>query len=347
MGIKAKVGFYPSWWFRNYGISFGRDFFWNPDYRVDAQLKMQRILHERFGDVGMGSADPQPEGYIDYGMVLLPEIFGCEVVFEDEAQPWAIPMNLSEEQVMQLEVPDLLSSPVMRRMVDQLSYLEEKYGRVTGSLNPTGVQNLALKLRGEELYIDYYTNPEVAEKVLEVSTEAILQLGRYLRDRLGILAPAVTPMAPEDMFIEPNCTLAQVSNDTFERFLLRHESRLAEELHPFGIHHCGNGDELVPGYAKIPHLDFLEVGPKTDLRRLREFMPRVHINARVDPVRMLNEAEEVIRADVREIVDTGGPLELLSVDAVGCDFGTPDANVRAMLQEAKAYSEQVTKEGVR
>ena len=54
--IPLGVGFYPDWWFANYGISFGREYYYSPEYRVDAQAKMQKALYERFGDVGLGNA---------------------------------------------------------------------------------------------------------------------------------------------------------------------------------------------------------------------------------------------------------------------------------------------------
>jgi hypothetical protein len=43
-------------------------------------------------------------------MVMLPYIFGCEIVYEDGALPWAMPLNLSEDEVMKLEVPDIFNS---------------------------------------------------------------------------------------------------------------------------------------------------------------------------------------------------------------------------------------------
>ena len=90
---------------------------------------------------------------------MLPAVFGCEIVFKD-ALPWAMPLNLSEDEVMKLEVPDLLQASPMTAMMRQIDYLQEKYGRVVGDINTTGVQNLALKLRGDQLYIDYFENPE-------------------------------------------------------------------------------------------------------------------------------------------------------------------------------------------
>lgn len=316
----------------------GREYFHNPAYRVEVNLKQQKYLYERFGHLDMGRANPAPEPLIDYGMVLLPEVFGCEVVFEDDALPWAMPLNLSDQEIMDLEVPDVINSPPMQRLITQMDCLQSKYGRISGSINPTGVQNLALKIRGDQLYIDYFENPELAHKVLSVSTQAILQLTAYMKKRTGILAPGVTPMARPEIFVTPNCTVFQISNETFETYILQYENMLAEAYPPFGIHHCGSGDEVSQGYAKVKNLVFLEVGPNTDLVSLRQLMPEVHINARVDPVRMLNCTPEEIAGDVRHLIDTGGPLDKLSIDAVGCDYGTPDQNVEAMLKTAREYS---------
>ncbi|QGP91571.1 Uroporphyrinogen decarboxylase [Neomoorella glycerini] len=336
--INAKVGFYPSWWYKNYGISYNRQYYYDPDYRVDAFQKQQRILYERFGDVGMGKPDPEPEPFIDYGMVLLPEVFGCEVKFFDDAIPWAVPANLSEEEIFQLKVPDITQAYPMTEIIKQMDYLEQKYGRVTGNINTTGVLNLGLKIRGDQLYIDFFENPDLVHHLFNICTETIIQLARYVKSRTGTLASSVTPMAPPEMYVLPDCTVVQISRQAFEEFVLPYENRLSATLQPFGIHHCGKADHMLEGYAKVNNLSFLEVGPMTDLKRLRELMPDVFVNARIDPVRMLNCSPEEIAGDVKRIIDIGAPYDKLSIDAVGCDYGTPDANVRAMLKTAREYS---------
>lgn len=336
--INAKVGFYPSWWFKQYGISYNQQYYQDPGYRVDVFVKQQKILHERFGDLGLGCADPEPYPFVDYGMCLLPEVFGCRIVFADDALPWAMPANLSEKEIYRLEVPDVVNSPPMRALIKQMDYLESRYGRVTGNINPTGILNLGLKIRGDQLYTDFFENPDLVHRVMEIATQAIIQLATYVKKRTGTLASSVTPMAPPEMFVAPNCTVAQISNQSYEAYILPYENRIAETFQPFGIHHCGLGDPVLEGYSKVKNLSFLEVGPRTDLLKLRSLMPDVHVNARVDPIRMLNCTPEEIADDVRRIVDTGGPLEKLSIDAVGCDYGTPDENVRAMLGTARDYS---------
>ena len=46
----------------------------------------------------LATLDPSPKPLITFGMVMLPAIFGCEIVFKDGALPWAMPLNLSKEE---------------------------------------------------------------------------------------------------------------------------------------------------------------------------------------------------------------------------------------------------------
>ena len=94
--IPLGVGFYPDWWHKHYGIGFGREYYFDPEKRVEARLAMDRKLYERFGEVGLGTPNPEPTPLITFGMVMLPAIFGCEIVFDDNALPWAMPSRVPE-----------------------------------------------------------------------------------------------------------------------------------------------------------------------------------------------------------------------------------------------------------
>jgi hypothetical protein len=212
--IPLGVGFYPDWWYKNYGISFGEQYYHDPDYRVDAQAKMQVILHERFGDVGLGNPAPSPKPLITYGMVMLPAIFGCEIVFKDEALPWAMPLNLSKEECDKLIRPDLKTASPMKEMLEQVTHLKDKYGKVVGDINTTGVQNLALKLRGDEFYIDIYEDPEFCHRLLHFCSQCMIDLWKLVYPITGTGAMDVTPMCDPEIFCVPNCTVEQISGDT-------------------------------------------------------------------------------------------------------------------------------------
>ena len=304
--IPLGVGFYPDWWHKNYGVSFGRGSYFNPERRIEARLEMDKRLYERFGDVGLGNPNPEPKPFITFGMVMLPAIFGCEIVFKDDALPWAMPRNLSDDEIEKLEAPDLVNSFPMTEMVKQIDYLQNKCGKVVGDINTTGVQNLALKLRGDQLYIDYYENPELARHLLEICAKSIIQLFQYVYKITGTGALDVTPMADPRLYILPNCTIEQISGDIFEEFLLQYDNQIADACHPVGIHHCGSVNHVMGGYSKVRHLKFVEIGFGSDVKRAREvFGPDVAINARINPVLMKNGTTEEVAAEVRNLIDQG------------------------------------------
>ncbi|MFN2105826.1 MAG: hypothetical protein ACK2UJ_13195, partial [Candidatus Promineifilaceae bacterium] len=62
--IPVELVFNPNWWYRTAGISFDESFYFDPTMRIRNDVIMRRVLHERFGKMGMGEADPQPRPII-------------------------------------------------------------------------------------------------------------------------------------------------------------------------------------------------------------------------------------------------------------------------------------------
>jgi uroporphyrinogen-III decarboxylase len=338
--IPLGAGFYPDWWYKEYGIAFDRKYYFDPETRIEARMAMDIALYERFGEVELGEASPKPKPIITAAMITLPAVFGCEVVYEKEAIPWAIPLNLSEEKVLKLGVPDMLNTWPMTEWIKQIDYLKKKYGRVIGDINTTGIQNLALKIRGDQLYIDYFENPGLCHHLLHICTESVKLLFEFNFKATGTGAIDVTPMCDPKLAVIPNCTEEQISNNTYESFLLQYDNEVADAFQSvgLGIHHCGSVNEVLTGYSKIRHLKFVEIGFGSDVKRCRDVLgPDVAVNARISPVLMKNGTPEDIAAEVRSLIDQGAPLHNYSIDTVGLTHGTPDENVKTARRTAAEY----------
>jgi uroporphyrinogen-III decarboxylase len=338
--IPLAAGFYPDWWYKHYGISFDREYYFDPETRVEARMEMDKRLFERFGDVGLGDPNPRPKPFITAGMITLPAVFGCEIVYEKDALPWAMPLNLSEDEVMKLEVPDILSAWPMTEWIKQIDYFKGKFGKVIGDINTTGIQNLALKIRGDQLYIDYFENPQLSRHLLRICTACVKQLFEFNYKATGTGAIDVTPMADPKIAVIPNCTEEQISNNIYETFLLDYDNDVADSVQSvgFGIHHCGSVDQVLPGYAKVRHLKFIEIGFGSDVKRARQTLgPEVAVNARISPVLIKNGTPEEVATEVRSLIDQGSPLHNFSIDTVGLTHGTPDENVKAARRTAAEY----------
>ena len=338
--IRLQVGFYPDWWHKEYGISFDKGYYFDPETRIEARMAMDKALYERFGDVGMGDPNPKPKPIITAGMITLPAVFGCEIIYEAEALPWAVPLNLSEEKIMKLEVPDILHSWPMTEWIKQIDYLKQEYGRLGGDINTTGIQNLALKIRGDQLYIDYFENPELCHHLLRICTECVKQLFEFNYMATGTGAIDVTPMCDPKLAVIPNCTAEQISNNIYETFLLGYDNEVADAFQSigFGIHHCGSVNEVLTGYFKVRHLKFIEIGFGSDVKRCRDVLgPNIAVNARISPVLMKNGTPEEIAAEVRSLISQGPPLHNYSIDTVGLTHGTPDENVKTARRTAAEH----------
>ena len=73
------------------GISFGRPFYFDAAALVANDVIMRRVLHERFGDIGVGEANPQPRpvaGVLDVaGGFVIPRCSAWRSVFRPTKRP--------------------------------------------------------------------------------------------------------------------------------------------------------------------------------------------------------------------------------------------------------------------
>lgn len=327
--IPVGVSFHDSWWYQGYGLAQGEEFYRNPDLRVEIRTRMQRLLYEHFGDLGMGSPDPQPDTWVDMGIVVVPALFGCQVAFRDDSPPWALPLNLSDEEVERLEVPTIQDRWPVTMMLEQAEYLRKKYGRAGIGINWQGALNVALKLRGEQLFVDFYEKPALAHRLLDVVAKTLVEVIRFANRTEGGFPP--------DLYVTSNCSVAMISNRTYEEFVLPYDNYVAEHCRPFGIHHCGVADPVLSGYAKVKNLAFLEAGWGSDIAKARKQFPDLRINARMGVVHLLQSSRDTVVESMRRLITNGHPLDTFSVSVVGVEHGTPDENIRAMFEAAREY----------
>ena len=81
-----------------------------------------------------------------------------------------------------------------------------------------------------------------------------------------------------------------ISTEDYEKFLLDIDQSWSEKYRPFGIHYCGRDpDRYADVFAKLAHLDFLDVGWGGDVKKLREALPKTFLNIRLSPVEIVDQ----------------------------------------------------------
>lgn len=339
--VPFKAYFHSSWWHDNYGFEFGRECYEDPEYRGTMRWKMDRLLYDRFGDIGFGHPDPPRIPIVDgYGLATIPMILGCDKKFFTTEAPAVIsPCLSSASEAWSLKVPDHLEgSPPISALLEQADYLRAKYGHVAYAIYWLGPLNLALLVRGtEQLFVDFYEDPQLAHHVLRVATETIYETIRLLESRLELPPLDVSynirsyEERPENMCYQvSNCSVGMISNESYEEFVLPYDNYLAERLGSFAIHDCGLVKAVAPGYAKVKNVRRIEAGWGSDLRQMRSYFPNVWLAARLDSANMLTASPEEIEHDVKQLVPAGKPLSHLAIEVMGLDSDTPDESVRWM-----------------
>lgn len=340
--VPIDFAFHNSWWHHNCGVSFTPEYFFDPDARVAQNREMRRYLWQRYGTLGFGEKEPRPLPLVDFGAATVPAAFGCEVIFSPDNSPQVIDRNLDDEAAWRLREPDILHSYPVAEIIRQMDYLEQKYGYITGDLDWDGILNLAVHLRGQQLFLDFYERPDLAQHILRTTVGPLVELVTYVRGRTGTSSVAVTPIVADidrALNVVSNCTVSMISPSMYERFVLPHDRALATRLQPFGIHHCGTNMHLfAQSYAKVGAVKFYEVGWGSDVQQCRRVLGEVAwLNARLSPVRLLNCTPAEIRQDVMNLLSAGRPLDTLSISVMGVEYGTPDENVEAAVAAVEEF----------
>jgi uroporphyrinogen-III decarboxylase len=342
--LPIELVFNPNWWHKTAGLSFDESFYLDPRARIQNDLTMRRVLHQRFGDLGLGEANPKPRPVIGSpyvaGGFVIPALLGAKILFTPDAAPQPYPLNFSAADIEAFEIPDFRQTWPLRELITQMDALEAEYGYLVGDLNTDGLLNAAYHLYGADMFADFYSAPQRVTRLLEQIAGLIADVAAYIRQRTGSCSISVNRMVERvnpGLFLHANCSVPMISPRSYRAMQLPIEKQLAVRLQPFGIHHCGgNLERYASAYAELP-LDFIDVGWGSDVAACRQALPRTFFNLRLSPVRMLNCTPQEIASDTESLLSTAGPLELAGVCCINMDDGTPDENLFAMYQVVEKY----------
>lgn len=340
--VPVEVIFHPNWWFRQYGLRFEQEFYLDRETRIQNDLFMRRALYERFG---FGEPNPRPRPIIGSmhvaGGFVMPALFGVPIRFSSGEAPLPSACDLPRESILALRLPNWRSIWPMSSLIADMDALEAEYGAVVGDFDTDGLLNTALLLRGQQLFVDFYEDPDLVHHLFAVLTETFIQIAAYLRLRTGSAAIATNRSilnVDPAIYLHSNCPVQMISPAVYEKFLLPYELRLAQSLRPYGIHHCGNNlHRYADVYGRVGPA-FVDVGWGSDVRMVRQALPDAFLNLRLSPVRMLQEPAEVIRRDIVALLEAAGPLDKVGLCCINMDDGTPDENVRVLLDLRKAIT---------
>ncbi|MDR3296960.1 MAG: hypothetical protein LBS94_01840 [Prevotellaceae bacterium] len=334
--IPTDVVFHPSWWHKNTGITFDRDFFFHPQKRVECEQRMERELYERFGQYGLGEerhkALPMLGAVHLASGYLLSEMLGCRVEYSADAPPQVIAANQSE---LSVDVECAFRSEAFRSLESLVEQLYANHGYVLGDINWSGVLNLALDLRGEAIFMDMMDKPDELKKYFWQLAEVVEIFWRYIEGLTGTTSISVNRNVrhlSSAVLLHSECSHTMISEEMYEEFLMPIDERWSRLHAAFGIHHCGKDPHrFARSYSQLPRLAFLDVGWGGNVKLLREQLPRTFLNIRLDPVSIGSMTADEIASTIRRLVDDSNDSTLTGVCCINMDDKVSDDKVCAIF----------------
>jgi len=222
------------------------------------------------------------------------------------------------------------------RFLRLLDSLESKFGYLTGDVNWSGVLNLALDVRGSGLFPDIFDRPgQVREFLLRIA-RVVEEFSMGIQRRTGTSSISVNRTVrffDKPVFLHSECSLTMISVGHYQEFLFPIDRYWSERYRPFGIHYCGKDPHrYAEVFAKLPHLDFLDVGWGGDITRLRRALPNTFLNIRLSPVEIGDQSEDEIRQAIVRLVKESGNPYLTGVCCINMDDQVSDGKITAILE---------------
>lgn len=329
----------PEWWNKNEKIIFDKDFFFHPLKRVEEEQRMEKILYERWGKYGYGQHkdEKRPEigaVHLAAGFVLS-EMLGCKVEYSDEHPPQVIAANLDKFEV---NVEGAFRSEAFKQVLDLSNSLKKKYNYVTGDINWGGILNLAMDLRGENIMVDMMMSPEEVNDFFADIAEVIEKFTAFLQNETSSTSISVNRVVRhlhKPVLLHSECSHTMISTEDYENFLLKFDQKWSS-YQPYGIHYCGpDPHRMATSFAKIPHLDFLDVGWGGDIKILREHLPNTFLNIRLSPVEIAHQSSNEIQEKITRLVKESGNPYLTGVCCINMDDKVSDDKIDTIFETVR------------
>lgn len=339
--LPADIVLAPQWWYQHENITFDRSFFFHPARRVEAERQMERGLYERWGRFGLGEDKdrdlPQVGAVHLAAGFMVSEMLGCRVEYRESAPPLVVPAG---RQDLFVDVEGAFKSQVFRDFETLTESLKTRYGYLLGDVNWGGILNVALDLRGEQLFMDMYDRPDEVAHFFSDIAEVIERFVNGIESQTGSSSISVNRTVhhlASPVYLPSECSHTMISVQDYERFLQPFDMRWSEEHRAFGIHYCGpDPHRYAQSFAAIPHLDFLDVGWGGDVAMLRKHLPATFLNLRLSPVRIPEQSPSEIEDTVVRLVRASGNPLLTGLCCINMDETATDEQVAALFETVEA-----------
>ncbi|MBM4143386.1 MAG: hypothetical protein FJ225_07335 [Lentisphaerae bacterium] len=304
------------WWQRQLGLPLTAS-------RADMAAAFEKAFPGLLTFRPEAAPEPVPDPNHGYTMLLA---MGATVIRNAGSGYDVEPMPV--ERFAGLEPPDYGNNPFVQKLREAIRETRRKHGSAfDGSYS--GVLYPAMKLRGQEIFSDFYEHPDEVRRFAAAMGETIRRHVLFLKRECGSLP----------YFVLGNCSNCMISPVIYEQFFLREESAISRLSEPvmgrrraMGVHHCGTKvDAYIDAYAQIEELEMLEANWDSDVALATRRIPGLLFKSMLDPLKLDAMDEDAIEAHLREQFACPATVE---IQAFGISGAFTVGKMRRLLETA-------------
>jgi hypothetical protein len=224
----------PEWWNKNEKITFDRDFFFHPLKRVEEEQRMEKILYERWGKFGLGQHKDtlRPEiGAVHLAAgFLLSEMLGCQVNYSETHPPQVMPAH---QELRNITTEEAFRSEAFKQVAELTDSLKKKYGFLTGDINWGGILNIAMDLRGENIFLDMMMTPDEVKDYFAGIARVIEKFTSFLLAETGTTSISVNRgvrYIQKPVRLHSECSHTMISEEDYENYLLPFDQKWSKTV---------------------------------------------------------------------------------------------------------------------
>lgn len=218
---------------------------------------------------------------VEFGTGQVAAAFGCEIINPTNSYPAVKSHVLANAgDVYKLTKPSLDAGMFKRLKEFTECFLDNMPDGLL--IQPSDLQspfNCSHLIRGNDIFLDFYDNPEALDALLDIVTDYLIDLVPYLKRMVN---------SENDWFLDygalwkggariSNCSMQMISPEFYRKHVLDRDIRLFKAIGGGRIHYCGTNTDVINDFIRIPGLtgfDFLGGMKAQDVWDLADRTPK-------------------------------------------------------------------------
>jgi uroporphyrinogen-III decarboxylase len=267
--------------------------YWWPDFKyIETFYDMEKMLISELAAVYQHCLiqdDYVPCVRANYGVVVIPGSFGCEIRIPDNVRvfektyaigPWAKPViNKDPPTLKDLRRPDIRNEGLTRMVLETEGYFMQKLedtGVRVCACDTQGPLDNAHMLRGSKIITDMYKHPTFVEDLLELMSDFYIEFNREQKKVIREeLTQGVTKGVGDGIWMDKGgvrlCadSLVVLSPKLYERFCKPAHERCLRSFNGGILHVCGDINHLLEEIKSTKGVRAINLG-NPEMYKLRE-----------------------------------------------------------------------------